>query len=171
MGSNYAKSPFWDDGYWDAINEEDFLNDKNMIVSFVTGSEVILTVQNESSRKVLFALMTSGTYPTTRVLGEGGNFPPDEVPKKWKERQRIVVAGNCFDNGLLPNHVGRFHPYLPVDQSRKKHKYDNTEKYVYFGSNRCADHGPPPPEVTKARDAFVQALPQPPWTQWGARSD
>jgi len=166
LGTYYAKSPFWDDSFWDSIDEKDYLNDKNMLVSFVTGSEVIQTVSKESYRSVLYALMTGGTYPTTRSLSGGGHFAPDEVPAKWKERQRIVVAGNCFDNGLLPDQIGRFYSYIR-DATGSKHKYDNTGKYVYHGTNRCADHGAPPPEVAKARDDFVRSLAQPPWTRWG----
>lgn len=166
LGEHYASSPFWDPSFWASIDTTDWDN-PHMLVSFVTNSEVIQTIEDpERYQPHLYALMTTGTYPTTRPSsGSASGWIIPEVPADWVERQRIVVAGNCFDNGLLETNIGHAWPPLRTGPGMT-HPEDNTEKFIILGSNRCADPDDPPAHVVSARDAYIAGLPQPPWLSW-----
>ncbi len=169
LGAYYEETPFWDDSWWSSINDDDPY-DPNMITSILTSNWIHLTAEDEQIIPYLHAVATTGTYPTTRAdQGNAHNlFPPDEVPDGWKERQRVVLDNNCFDDGLLPENLSlnRVPDGMEDPNDPQKSAYDNTDRFVTVGTNRCSDANMVDGDVAAARDAFVSSLPQPPWIEW-----
>ncbi|GEM89971.1 hypothetical protein [Oceanithermus desulfurans] len=168
QGVLYPHSPFWDDAFWDAIDDTR-LDDPGMIVSHVTNTAVHHTDDGLTNPANLFALGTTGTYPVTRKFQFAKLVIfPDEVPAKWKERQRVVVNHNCLDDGYEPDH--EVHNYIPAgaedpnDPSR--HARDNTDKFVVVGPLGCAADGAVDDAVRERRNAFLASLEPPPWLGW-----
>lgn len=169
-GHRYPVTPFWDPAWWAGIDTSDPL-DPNMITSFIVSNHIHLTtVDDDRYPPYLYAIGSVGTYPTTRDSkgSAHGMYPPDEVPAGWKERQRVVVNNNCFDDGYPEGHVAQNYvaPGMEDPDDPSRHRYDNTDKFVLVGSNRCGDVDVAADWVRRARDAFLNTLPPPPWREW-----
>lgn len=172
LGQYYQHTPFWDDNFWAGINEHDPMYDPGMVTSYITSIHLHQTAKEGFNINYLYAMGSVGTYPTTRNdQGSASNFfAPSEVPAGWKERQRVIVNNNCLDDGLPATNI--YQIYIvngmadPADPTWQTHKYDNTNKFITIGSNKCEDVGTVDPDVNAARDAFIGTLPSPPWLDW-----
>lgn len=171
-GQRFESNPYWTSAFWAGIDETKPLTDPGMITSYVTNTEIIQTYEDKDQwQPHIYALLTAGTVPTTRPdssTGSGWIFP--EHSPDWKELTRIVVSGNCLDNGILVKNMTRMYPHvytnsLPFGAGRIS-PVDNTDKFIMVGTNQCANKESPAPEVIQARDAWINTLEQPPWLNW-----
>jgi hypothetical protein len=150
------QSPGWSDGFW---------RNPKMLDSYVVNSQIVQTYDDRSRRVRHYSLMSDGTYPSVRDDGLSARYAAKEIPPAWKERQRIHVSGNCFDNGIQPRFMFKNHSPrgMSIDG---KHKYDRTNKFVTYGTNLCGNKEAAVPSVKASVARYLHSLPQPPWAGW-----
>ena len=171
-GQRFEDNPYWTPEFWTSIDESQPMTDPGMITSYVTNTQIVqFYTDQDTFQPVVYGLMTAGTVPTTRPDSSSGSgwFLPEITPG-WKELTRIVVSGNCLDNGLLTSNLSRMCPHiydseLPFAAGRIS-PIDNTEKFIMLGTNQCANNENPASDVLHARDSWLNTLKQPPWIMW-----
>lgn len=145
-----------------------FWENPAMFDSYVLDSRVIQTCDaNSNHGSSCYGMMSDGTYPSVRDSSSDSTREAAAlIPPDWKERQRIHLSGNCFsiENhnrpvSLYNNHV------LSGMKTAGKHRYDNTDKFVTYGENRCGERDPSQ-IVRKRADEFLVSLPKPAWLNW-----
>ena len=159
------RGPVWHKGEWlekSPVWSKTFWKTPEMLESYVVNSQVVQTYDRHSKKTRHFALMSDGTYPSVRDNSSSPRRAADEIPPGWKERQRIHVSGNCLNNGIANDSV--FSNHKP--RGMGKHKYDNTNRFVLYGENRCENREKVDSSAFAAMTVFLESLPPPPWQAW-----
>ncbi len=148
----------WDTSFW---------RSPKLLESYVINSQIVQTYgEDNPGHGNYYALMSDGTYPSVRGSSmEHLRSPADIIPNGWIERQRIHVSGNCLDNGVHPSSLFNNHA-VPGMGEKGIHHYDNTNKFVAYGKNLCAETEAVAKKVVVASSKFLESLPQPPWESW-----
>lgn len=145
-----------------------FWKNPHMLDSYVVNTQVVQTYgEKNPGHGRYYALMTDGTYPSVRQSSTASiRSAPDKIPPGWKERQRIHVSGNCLTNGVHPDSLFGNHSVRGMGRKGGAHRYDNTDKFVSYGSNSCTQLGEVDSGLMAAINTYLQTLPPPPWNNW-----
>ncbi|MFV0277717.1 MAG: hypothetical protein ACK5HY_11095 [Parahaliea sp.] len=145
-----------------------FWQHPRMLESYLVRSRVIQSYGENPGHGRYYALMSDGTYPSVRDSDTATvRRPASKIPPGWIERQRIHVSGNCLDDGVDPGSLFSNH-VLPGMGGGGRHDFDNTYRFVAYGSNRCAAREAVAPDIEKALQTFIASLPLPLWQDWQA---
>lgn len=146
---------------------ETFWRSPRLLESYVINTQIMQSYGEKSPGHGSYhALMTDGTYPSVRNSSTASmRRAAEKIPPGWKERQRIHVSGGCLDNGVYAGSIFDNH-YVKGMGKAGKHLFDNTDKFVSYGSNSCKEKESVDDGVVSAMKDYLQILPQPPWTIW-----
>jgi hypothetical protein len=185
-GTSYAASPFWNSGWWAAVQAAGttppaLYSNPDMLVTYYMDNTFEVLMNGPYNVNNYYGLVAQPTFPTgypSYAESYTPRFTNDAPPPGWFERARLVVANDCFVGGNPAKVQNHWPPRLACNDpvvpgwtaswpkcADGQGFPDETDKFVMIGQNKCGVVDPVPQEIRNAV-ALLETIPNPPWRSW-----
>lgn len=178
-GEHFAGTPYWDASWWNGIDGGDTYGSPDLLRQFFLRNHLVAVANGTSNPAVIAGVLVQPTFPVTYPSSSMPKyqFTQAEPPREWKERNRALLANNCFEGGGEltrlawnggygcstagnPSWVATW-PGCVAGEAMPV----NPDPFVIVGENTCGQVDELPPEAAAAL-AMLESIPDPPWRHW-----